>query len=83
MVDAEGELDERAGLAEEDGGIDAGQRRLPELGDGGLLPVARLDLRAQTRELRQPLRTAAGNEVERLLGIRNALVYVDQFEPSM
>ena len=71
MVDGEGELDERAGLAEEDVWIDAGERGLPELGDGGLLPIARLDLRAETSELGLPFRTAAGDEVERLLWIRD------------
>lgn len=70
MVDGEGELDERAGLAEEDVRIDAGERSLPELRDGGLLPVASLDLRAETSELGLPFRPPAGNEVERLLGIR-------------
>ena len=50
--DAEGELDERAGLAEEDERIDAGERGLAQLRDRGLLPVARFDLRAQARQLR-------------------------------
>jgi len=70
VIDAEGELDERASLAEEDVRVDAGERGLPQLGDRGLLPVARLDLRAQARQLREPLGAAAGDEVERLLGIR-------------
>ncbi|HKS24089.1 MAG TPA: hypothetical protein VJZ76_14895 [Thermoanaerobaculia bacterium] len=75
MIDAEGELNERAGLAEEDVRVDAGERGLPELGDGSLLPVAPLDLRAQARELGEPLRAAAGDEVERLLRIRSGIVY--------
>jgi hypothetical protein len=75
VLHAEGQLDQRAGLAEEDVGVDAGERGLPELGDGGLLPVAPLDLRAQARELGEPLRTAAGDEVERLLRIRSGIVY--------
>jgi len=83
VVDGEGQLDERAGLAEKDVGIDAGERGLPELRDGGLLPVARVDLRAQTRELRAAFRTTAGNEMKGLSWIRNAIVYVDRLEPSM
>ena len=50
--DLQRQLDERASLAEEDQRIDAGERRLPELGDRGLLPVARLQLRPQPRHLR-------------------------------
>src|SRR5436190_7202459 len=71
VVDRQGQLDERAGLAEEDVGIDAGERGLAELGDGRLLPVARLDLRAQSRELRAAFRTSAGNEVKGLSWIRD------------
>src|ERR1051326_2234247 len=71
VIDGERELHERAGLAEEDVGIDAGERGLAELRDRGLLAVARLDLRAQTRELRDALRTSAGNEMQRLLQVRH------------
>ena len=51
MLDAERELDQRACLTEKDVRVDAGERGLPELGDGGLLAVARFDLAAQTVEL--------------------------------
>jgi hypothetical protein len=67
VVDAEGQLDERAGLAEEDVGVDAGERRLPQLGDGGLLPVARIDLRAEPGELAAALRGTTRDEVEGLV----------------
>jgi hypothetical protein len=47
-------LHESAGLAEEDQRIDAGERGLAELGDRRLLPVARLQLRAQAQQLGVP-----------------------------
>jgi hypothetical protein len=77
VVDREGELDERAGLAEEDVGIDAGERGLPELGDGLLLPVAGLDLGAEMGELREVVRTPAGNQVERLVLVRGGSMPLD------
>jgi hypothetical protein len=70
--DAQCELDERAGLAEEDQRIDAGERRLSELGDRDLLSIARFQLRAKLQHLR---RTRVGAPVavlheveERMLG---------------
>ena len=60
VLHAEGELHQRAGLPEEDVGIDAGEGSLSQLGDGRLLPVAILDLVAQTAQLGR----------ERTLGLR-------------
>ena len=51
VIDAEGQLDNRAGLTEEDGGIDAGESGLAEFGNRRLLSVAGLDLRLQPRQL--------------------------------
>jgi len=45
------ELHQRASLPEENEGIDPCQRRLTQLGDGDLLPIPRLQLRAQQRQL--------------------------------
>ena len=62
MVDAEGHLHECAGLTEKDGGIDAGESSLSQLGDGDLLAIARLDLLAQTQQFRfARVRRAADN----------------------
>src|SRR5213594_1086003 len=75
VIDAEGQLDDRAGLAEEDGGIDAGERRLSEFGDRVFLAIARLDFRAQARKLggglgvRRPT-----DEVKRLLLLSHEMV---------
>lgn len=80
MVDAEGQLDEGAGLSEKDVRIDARKRCLPQLGDGRLLAVAGLDLGAQMGDFRDAFRTAAGDEVERLFWIRSGRLYVDQLK---
>ena len=65
MRDGEGELDKRACLSEEDERIDAGERCLSELGDRGLLPIARFDLGAQTRHFVFAVACAAGQNRKR------------------
>ncbi len=67
MVHAEGHLNERTGLAEENRRIDAGERGLSELGDGDFLAIARLDLLAQTQQLRLARVRRAPDDVKRLL----------------
>ena len=68
MIDAEGDLDERTRLAEEDERIDAGERGLAELGNRCFLPVARLDLGAKPMQFRLRVRrvVAPADEMERL-----------------
>jgi hypothetical protein len=67
--DLEGHLHERAGLADQDQRIDAGERPLAQLRDGGLLPVARFQLGAQTGQLRiaSVVAITPGDEVEQRL----------------
>jgi hypothetical protein len=64
--DAEGQLDESAGLTEKDVGVDARERCLAELGDGRLLAVARFDLGAQSGQFRAVagVRTSTRNRVQ-------------------
>ena len=68
VVDAERDLQERAGLAEDDQRFDAGECGLPKLGDGRFLPVARLDLRAEALQFRIRVRRVAApaDEMERM-----------------
>ena len=68
VIDAEGDLHERAGLAEEDQRLDAGECGLSELRDRRFLPVARLDLGAKPLQFCIRVRRVAApaDEMERM-----------------
>jgi hypothetical protein len=70
VLHTERELDQRAGLSEEDAGVDAGEGALPELRNRDLLAISRVNFGAEPLDFgRRGIRlaTAAADELERLL----------------